>query len=155
MDRSFVEIENLIFVDDIIGMGSQEKLKSVEKSLQAMEEEKKFTFHDKKSNIMVIKFKRKESKKATEEANELNINVEKGKIEQVKEIKYLGESFNENGDNKTKIQKRLCKIPCVIQTIKRYGSTEKVGKLSIKTIGDSGNAHHFVWYRNIYNTRSN
>ena len=126
------EIENLIFVDDIIGMGSQEKLKSVEKSLQAMEEEKKFNFHDKKSNIMVIKFKRKESKKATEKTNELNINVKKGKIEQVKEIKYLGESFNENGDNKTKIQKRLSKIPYMIQTIKRYGSTEKVGKLSMQ-----------------------
>ena len=38
------EIENLIFVDDIIGMGSQEKLKSVEKSLQAMEEEKSLLF---------------------------------------------------------------------------------------------------------------
>ena len=66
------EIENLIFVDDIIGMGSQEKLKSVEKSLQAMEEEKRFTFHDKQSKIMVIKFKMKESKKAIEKGNELN-----------------------------------------------------------------------------------
>ena len=100
------EIEHLIFVDDIIGMGSQEKLKSVENSLQAMEEEKKFTFHDKKSNVMVIKFKRKESKKATEKGNELNINVKKGKIEQVKEFKYLGESFNEKGDNKTKNPKK-------------------------------------------------
>ena len=118
-------------IDDIIGMGSQEKLKSVENSLQAMEEEKKFTFHDKKSNVMVIKFKRKESKKATEKGNELNINVKKGKIEQVKEFKYLGESFNEKGDNKTKIQKRLSKIPYMIQVIKRYGSTEKVGKLSM------------------------
>ena len=81
---------------------------------------------------MVIKFKRKESKKAVEKGNELNINVKKGKIEQVKEFKYLGESFNEKGDNKTKIQKRLSKIPYMIQVIKRYGSTEKVGKLSMQ-----------------------
>eukprot|EP00112_Aurelia_sp_Birch-Aquarium-sp1_P025000 Seg811.13 transcript_id=Seg811.13/GoldUCD/mRNA.D3Y31 product="hypothetical protein" protein_id=Seg811.13/GoldUCD/D3Y31 len=105
------EIENLIFVDDIIGLGSREKLKSVEKSLQAMEEEKKFTFHDKKSNIMVMKFKRKKGKQAVEKEIEPNIKVKKGRIEQVKEFKYLGESFNENGDNKTKIQKRQSKIP--------------------------------------------
>ena len=96
------EIENLIFVDDIIGMGSQEKLKSVEKSLQAMEEEKKFTFHDKKSNIMVINFKRKKSKQVTGKENELNINVKKGKIEQVKEFKYLGEMRMETTKQKSK-----------------------------------------------------
>ena len=81
---------------------------------------------------MVINFKKKNSKKDTEKESELNIKVKKGKIDQVKEFKYLGESFNESGDNKTKIQKRLNKIPYMIQTIKRYGSTEKVGKLSMQ-----------------------
>ena len=38
------EIENLIFVDDIVGIGAQEKSKSVEKSLQAMEEKKNLLF---------------------------------------------------------------------------------------------------------------
>ena len=125
------EIENLIFVDDIIGIGSKEKLKSVEKSLQAMEEEKKFTFHDKKSNIMIMKFQKKKTKKVAGK-DELNIKVKKGRIEQAKEFKYLGESYNEKGDNKTKIQKRLSKIPYMVQTIKRYGSTEKVGNLSMQ-----------------------
>ena len=125
------EIENLIFVDDIIGIGSKEKLRSVEKSLQAMEEEKKFTFHNKKSNIMIMKFQKKKAEKVVGK-DELNIKVKKGRIEQVKEFKYLGESFNEKGDNKTKIQKRLSKIPYMIQTIKRYGSTEKVGNLSMQ-----------------------
>ena len=112
------EIENLIFVDDIISIGSNEKLKSVEKSLQAMEEEKKFTFHDKISNIMIIKFQKKKAKKVVGK-DELNIKVKKGRIEQAKEFKHLGESYNEKGDNKTKIQKRLSKIPYMVQTIKK------------------------------------
>lgn len=58
-----------------------------------------------KSNIMIMRLKKgKKVKKVLEKEEELNIRVKKGRKE-IREFKYLGESFNENGDNLTKIQK--------------------------------------------------
>ena len=60
------------------------------------------------------------------------ITVKKGQIKRVSESKYLGEYFNDRGDNKTIIQKKMNKVAHAIAVAKACGSESKVGKEAMK-----------------------
>ena len=56
-----------------------------------------------------------------------------GKIETIKEYKYLGEWYNEKGNHSTTISKRKEKINYYIKQIKYYGNEYKIGKYAMMT----------------------
>ena len=81
-----------VYVDDILGIGSREAVEKVGRNLGEMEKKKKYTFNvgNGKSHYMVIKTGREKEK-------EVNIVLEKGKIEKTEDYKYLGNWINEKG----------------------------------------------------------
>ena len=49
------------------------------------------------------------------------------------ESKYLGEYFDDRGDNKTRIQKKMIKVAHTIAVAKTCGSESKMGKEAMKS----------------------
>ena len=122
-----VMIKCPIFVDDIVGMGRKEDIEEIGEKMNTLEKTKKFVFNNKKdkSEILVMKNNKKEEKK------EVNIEVRKGKINTTMEYKYLGDYYNINGDNKTKIERRMKKAKYMAHEVKRKGSTGLVGNADV------------------------
>ena len=123
------EIESVIFVDDIMGMGTKSTIEKVGRNMREMEIKKKFTFSKEKTKIIKIETKKR---KRTEEEDIPVVTVKKGRIEKTDKEKYLGEWINSKGDNKIKIEKKKEKIPFMIQQIRKYGNYERVGKMDMK-----------------------
>eukprot|EP00112_Aurelia_sp_Birch-Aquarium-sp1_P022625 Seg6436.1 transcript_id=Seg6436.1/GoldUCD/mRNA.D3Y31 product="hypothetical protein" protein_id=Seg6436.1/GoldUCD/D3Y31 len=96
-----VEIESLVFVDDILAIGTADNMARTEQNLMMLEETKKFTFSVDKSELIHMNFTNKKKKEEN-----TSITVKKGQIKRVSESKYLGEYINDKGDNKTRIQKK-------------------------------------------------
>ena len=57
-----INVQSLVFVDDISGGGSPSVVKGVEQNLQLLEEEKGFTFGTKKTNYMAINTEERKKK---------------------------------------------------------------------------------------------
>ena len=96
-------IENLTFVDDIIGAGTKKTVERVGRNLRTMEIQKNFTFNKEKTNIMKIT----PHKQAVNKNNITpTIEVGQGRVGLIKEEKYLGEWIDETGSNKIKIEKK-------------------------------------------------
>ena len=55
-----VDVESLIYVDDIMGAGSKNMVEGVVRNLRQMETLKKFTFNTKKTKYMIIKTNKKQ-----------------------------------------------------------------------------------------------
>ncbi len=125
---SEVNIHNLIYVDDIIAMGSIETVRKIEGSLQQMEIQKKFSFNKEKSEMMMLSFTKK---KRSEQP--ITVSVRQGEIKHVDNIKYLGDIISDKGDNQKKIEHKSKKVNHMVQTIKKYGSEYQVGKLAMFT----------------------
>ena len=78
-----INLQSLVFVDDILGGGSTSVVKGVEKNLQHLEEEKGFTFGIKKTNYMAINTGREKEEK-------LDLKVKEGIIKKVSQYQCLG-----------------------------------------------------------------
>ena len=109
-----IEIEALIYVDDIMFPTSKEE--GVERAVgnfRSMEALKKFTFSVNPNKSAILKIENK--KKRQEE--KVKAEVKKGEISMVKEYKYLGEWFNEKGTKEENIERRNKKVEYLLKEI--------------------------------------
>ena len=83
-----VQIKYPAFVDDVIGMGEVEVLKDMNAHMQMLESMKKFEYDNKmgKTNYMIIKNKK--------EVEDIELVVQKAKIEEIHQCKYLGDVYD-------------------------------------------------------------
>jgi len=121
-----VQIESLIFVDDILGIGNKQTISNLGNNLSQMEITKKFTFNVKKTQYVIINEKNKK-----EESQKLNIELKSGNIIQTNSYKYLGDWYNEKADNTFKIKKRVEKIKYLAKEVRRYGNYQNVGRADV------------------------
>ena len=113
-----IRTETLIYVDDIQNASSNVKqLKIAVDNLKTMEKQKGFIFNNdiNKTGIMII------NKKRNKDYSDIKVNVKRGEIKQTTEYKYLGEWYNEKGDNSLSLAKRKEKISYYIKEIKNMG----------------------------------
>ena len=122
-----IEIETLVFVDNVLTMGTADSMERTEQNLIMLEQTKKFTFSVDKSELIHTKFMKEKKKEES-----TTITVKKGQIKRVSETKYLGEYFNDRGDNETRIQKKMNKVAHAIAVAKARASESKVGKEAMK-----------------------
>ena len=123
-----IKTETLIYVDDIQNASSNVKqLKIAVDNLKTMEKQKGFIFNNdvNKTGILII------NKKKHKDYSDIKVNVNRGEIEQTKEYKYLGEWYNEKGDNSLSLAKRKEKISYYIKEIRKYGNQYQLGKYAI------------------------
>jgi hypothetical protein len=118
------EIQAPIFVDDILGMGGKKQVENVGDKMNGLETTKKFQFNNgqDKTEVIGMKFSK------TQQLEEIEIEVRKGKIEKTETYKYLGDHYDEAGSNSFKIKKRMEKSNYIAHEVKRMGSPKRVGK---------------------------
>ena len=124
-----IEIESLIFVDDIMfPTSTKEGVERAVGNFKSMEELKKFTFSTdpSKSAILEIGNKRKRQK------DSITTKVKKGELAMLKEYKYLGEWFEAKGTREYNMEKRNKKVQYLLKEIKKYGDEGKVGTLALE-----------------------
>ena len=105
-------IESLIFVDDICGAGSRETVGKVIGNCRTIEERKKMTFNEKKSNYQILEFGKKRERK------EIDERVKKGPIKRTNNYKYMGEHVNNKANYDDSIDHKEKKVPGVSKAIK-------------------------------------
>ena len=115
------EIESLTFVDDICGAGSRETVGKTIGNCRKIEERKKMTFNEKKSNYQIIEFGKKRERKDLEER------VKKGPIKKTNKYKYLGEHVNNKANYDDSLSNKERKVPGVAKAIKK--NAESAGNL--------------------------
>ena len=109
------KIEPMIFVDDICAVGEEEDMGVVGRNCTRLEDQKKMTFNNEKSNYQMIgKGKAKKKKELT-----VPMTVKKGVIERTETYKYLGEVINEKGTNDDTIKKKERKAKSVTLAIQK------------------------------------
>ena len=89
-----IKVKTLIYVDDIQNASSSiEGLEKAVRNCRILEETKGYTFNTdpKKTAILIV------DKKKNKTYDNIKLEIKKGKIEQTKEYKYLGEWYNEKG----------------------------------------------------------
>ena len=119
---SNVEIESLVYVDDIAGGGKIGTMETLVMNCGILEVKKKASVNLDKSKWMKI---------GKIETAEIVTEVKDGKLEQVKEYKHLGTYINNKGDSKTNIQKRRNKGEGAYKKITDMTLVTKVGKQEI------------------------
>ena len=120
-------IKNLIYVDDIAGIGTKDSIETVGRNLMVMEERKKFTFNNEKTEIMSIRMNNRNRNEKTP-----IVRVKKGEVGFADSVKYLGEWIFPSQLNASRIKKREEKLQIMITKIQKYGSKHKVGDAAIK-----------------------
>ena len=98
-----IKVKTLIYVDDIQNASSSiEGLEKAVRNCRILEETKGYTFNidPKKTATLIV------DKKKNKTYDHIKLEIKKGKIEQTKEYKYLGEWYNEKGNHSTSIKKR-------------------------------------------------
>ena len=124
-----IEIESLIFVDDIMFPASRkEGIEMAIGNCRSLEQLKKFTFNTNpsKSAVLVI------DKKAKKADIQVRTEVKCGKISSVNEYKYLGEWYSLNGSKEVSIKTRNKKVEYLLKEIRKYGDVNKVGKMALE-----------------------
>ena len=118
-----IEIECPIFIDDISGMGTVERIENVGEKMAGLETTKKFQFSNEKdkTEYMVMKNNNKEKERTP------RIEVRKGKINKTKEYKCVGDYYDESGNNELKIKKKMEKSNYMAYETKRRGAYTIVG----------------------------
>jgi hypothetical protein len=117
-----VEVKNPVFVDDQLMCGTKVHIEKTEAKLGFLEETKKYTYNNKKgkSEVLSMRFGDKEETRPT-------IKVGKGEIGETDQYKYLGDTYDEEGSNMGKINKKMEKSNYMVSEIKRTGSYGEVG----------------------------
>ena len=124
-----VAIESVIFVDDIMFPSTRkEGIETAIGNCHSLETLKKFTFsvRSDKSGILTIGGTKKDRE------IEFKGKLGNGLVNKTKEYKYLGEWYNEKGNNDLSIQKRKEKVDYMLHEILRYGDKEKVGNMALE-----------------------
>jgi hypothetical protein len=110
-----VDIEPMIYVDDIIAVGNKETIEETIRNCRELEIRKKMTFNNEKSNYQILKF-------SNQKAEEIKEKVKKGTISRTKTYKYLGDIINEAGNYKEAIQSRSNKQNYIITMLKDHAT---------------------------------
>jgi hypothetical protein len=118
-----INVQSLVFVDDISGGGSPNVVKGVEKNLQLLEEKKGFTFGTKKTNYMAINTGR-------EKEEILELKVKQGNIKKVIEYQCLGLLYHESGTIESHLKSMTNKGLSMLKDGARIGHPYNVGELS-------------------------
>ncbi|MEL6606459.1 MAG: reverse transcriptase domain-containing protein, partial [Cyanobacteria bacterium J06614_10] len=124
-----IEIESLIYVDDIMFPSSRKD--GIEKAIDnchSLELLKKFKFNTKPEKSGVLSY----GKGKRKESNEIQAKVKNGIIQPVQNYKYLGEWYSEEGNHKLSLSKKREKTEFMIQEILKYGDNNKVGKMALE-----------------------
>ena len=117
-----IRIRNLLYADDIVGVGSQLVIEDTVKNVKLLEERKKFTFSNIKS-IIVNKDRGYWGPKTQ---------VSKAPISMANPTKYLGEIFHNDNLNKERIKKIEKQVIIMCQTLQEYDENPKVRKVAIQ-----------------------
>ena len=123
-----LDIEALIYVDDIEAIGSKRVIEVAGENLKKMEEAKGFTFGigNGKTQYMVINNRGK--KKTTE----VEIKLKNGIVTKTKEYKYLGNWLDERGTMERQLQEMETKVKGMTLEAKRIGAEDQIGKFSME-----------------------
>ncbi|XP_066975447.1 uncharacterized protein [Macrobrachium rosenbergii] len=119
-----IEIESLIFVDDIMFPTSgKEGIEMAIGNCHSLEQLKKFKFNTKPSKSAVLITDRRTKGQTVHIRTELK----NGLISSVSEYKYLGEWYTQNGSKEPSIESRKQKVEYLLREIRKYGDVKKVG----------------------------
>ena len=116
-----------LFVDDKIGLGEVETVEEMNHKMKTLETTKKYRYNTKKGKTEWMM--NKNCKKKKEEIPELEVN--NGKIGRTKQYKYLGDMYDEQGTNESKINHREDQVDMMISNINRESSEKKIGKAAL------------------------
>ncbi|XP_066934534.1 uncharacterized protein [Clytia hemisphaerica] len=108
---SNLNVESLTYVDDICGAGGRETVSKTIDNCARMEEKKRMTFNETKSNYQILEFGEKRDRV------EIKKRVKKGPIIKTDKYKYLGDYVNNKGTYKDTIQNKEKKIYGITKAI--------------------------------------
>ena len=118
-----LQVQALVYVDDIAGAGNKNVIEGVVENLNEMEKDKGFTFATKKTNYMVIKTGKEKDEK-------VELSVKRGNIRRVEEYTYLGITITEHGTIEKHLNEKMHKGMGMIKDINKIGSEYHVGQMS-------------------------
>ena len=110
------------YVDDVLGAGTAEKIRTCIRNMRRLEILKKYTFGMDKTKYMIIETGKEEDEIIEEE-------VEGGLVERTEEHEYLGFWVNESGDCELQIQKKDKKLKGEVSTIRSLACVWNVGSM--------------------------
>ena len=116
-----VSIQAVTFVDDINGGGSKKFTEAVMVNCSKKEDEKLWEFSKKKSNWMCMKNRKRD-------AENIEVEVKQGKLEQTQSYKLLGNYINEQGNLDDQLQYMETKAIGVVREGNKLCCQNKVGK---------------------------
>ena len=122
--------EASIYVDDIEQAGSHiNTIEGTARNCGTMEDVRKYTFNNEvdKTAFMIIN-----PKKSSQNIQELENQVKRGKIKRTHEYKFVGEWYNEKGNHDKSIKTRGDKAIGTVAQIKFYGDPYKVGNMAFQ-----------------------
>ena len=110
------------YVDDVMGAGSAEKIRTCIRNMRWLEILKKYTFGMDKTKYMIMNTGKEEEEIIEEE-------LEGGEVERTGKHEYVGFWVNEDGDCETQIKKKSETLMGEVRRIRRLASKETVGNL--------------------------
>ena len=122
--------EASIYVDDIEQAGSHiNTIEGTARNCGTMEDVRKYIFNNEvdKTAFMIIN-----PKKSSENIQELQNQVKRGKIRRTNEYKFVGEWYNEKGNHDKSIKARGDKATSIVAQMKYYGDPYKVGHMAFQ-----------------------
>ena len=118
-----LEIQALIFVDDIASAGDHICSMKTINACRRLETEKKFTFNLKKSGVLVVKTGNKK-----ETIEPVIAQVKRGAFPSIQSYKYSGTTITEEGTFRGSIKEIKKKLPFKITTAKVFANSGKLGR---------------------------
>ena len=115
------------FVDDTLSIGEVKTLEEMNAKMRTLEITKKYKYNNKKGKTewMMMKL-------GKEKEENVNLEIKSGKIERTEKYKYLGDVYNEKGENESKIRAKGEKIESMARVIIAESSTKKIGKATLE-----------------------
>ena len=117
-----------IFIDDKLGLGEPDTIREMVSKMRILEVTKKYIYNIKqgKTEWMMIRNNNK-----TEDDEELELEVNRGKIGRATQYKYMGDKYNEKGTNESKIAHKAEKLDLMIINVIRESSEKNIGKAAL------------------------
>ena len=121
-----IEIGCPVFIDDMSGMGTKNRIENVGEKMAGLEATKKYVFNNDqdKTEYMVME----NSKEGIEKAK---VEVRKGEVGETEEYKCLGDYYDKAGNNEIKIRKKMEKGKFMACETKRRGAYTTVGRANM------------------------
>ena len=118
-----LEIHAPVYVDEILGVGSNKTIEKTIWNTKKLEEEKKFRFNRKKSKYMVMNTGREKEEPVCGE-------VKDRMIEMINEYKYLGIWFTQNNKLYKQLDENKSRMMIMLRNIRKIASSDSVGRKS-------------------------